>query len=551
MPALPPKVKPRSKEITQSSAPKHSGGKSTGSLLRSTATVSSCTMLSRILGFIRDMVFARIFGASGTLDAFIIAFKIPNFFRRLFAEGAFSQAFVPVLAEYSQKHDKPSTRQFIQHIAGTMALVISLFIALAEIFTPGILSLFAPGFLQHPERFALAQHMLRITFPYILLISLTALAGGVLNTQRRFAVPAFTPVLLNLSLITGAYFWAPHTSQPIVVLAWAVLAGGILQLCFQLPFLKQLGLLVWPKLAWRDSGVRRVLKLMIPALFGVSVAQLGLMIDNIFASFLPAGSISWLYYSDRLIYLPLGVIGVAMATVILPQLSHLSAQTAPDKFKLTSRWAVRNVLLAGLPAAIGLGLLATPILTTLFQHGAFTAYSVKMSARSLTAFALGLPAFMLIKVLASCFYAQQQLKTPVKIASLAMLVNLGLNFILIKPLAHAGLALATSLAAWLNAGLLAWRLPRSGLLAQQSATTSPAASHDGNWKFGLRLSVACLGMALCLLYCHAGHSHWQHWSAPMRVLQISWRIILACVVYGFLLWVCGVRWQTIRHMDTT
>ena len=294
MPSPHHKVKPKTASGPQPAAPSR--------LWQSTAIVSSMTLLSRLLGFVRDIVLARLFGTSATFDAFIVAFKIPNFFRRLFAEGAFSQAFVPTFSEYSSKHSTAQSRQFAQRIAGMLGLCLGLFVAVAEIASPVFISVFAPGFLHDPVRYDMARHLLHIMFPYILLISFTALAGGILNTQRRFAIPAFTPVLLNLSLITAAYFWAPHSAQPITTLAWAVLLGGVLQLAIQIPFLMRIGLLPNPRLKWRDSGVRQVLKLMVPALFGVSVAQISLMVDNIFASFLPAGSISWLYYSDRLTY---------------------------------------------------------------------------------------------------------------------------------------------------------------------------------------------------------------------------------------------------------
>ena len=319
-------------------------------LLRSTSVVSAMTGLSRILGFIRDMVLANVFGAGGAFDAFVVAFKIPNFFRRLFAEGAFAQAFVPILAEFRSRESHETTQEFIYRIAGTLSFIVSLLVLLVELIAPIVILMFAPGFARDPTRYALAVHMIRITFPYLLLIALVSFSGSILNTCGRFGIPAFTPVLLNIALIAVAWFWAPHASVPIVVLAWGVLIGGVAQLLLQWPYLKQTDLLPIPKLGFRDSGVRRVMKLMVPALFGVSIAQVSLLIDNFFASFLPAGSISWLYYSDRLTYLPLGVIGVAIATVVLPNLSRDHSTQSTERYSATLDWALRIVIVIQSPA---------------------------------------------------------------------------------------------------------------------------------------------------------------------------------------------------------
>lgn len=565
MPSSPRKVKQQDRSAA--TAPPDSHAHTTPppagrGLWRSTMTVGAMTTLSRICGFIRDIILANLFGASGHFDAFIIAFKIPNFFRRIFAEGAFSQAFVPVFSEYQAKHGAAASRVFVQHVAGSMACGLLLLVALGELAAPALLTIFAPGFVQHAQHFALTQHMLHITFPYILLIAFTALAAGILNSHRQFSIPAFTPVLLNLSLIGVACLWAPHTKQPIITLAWAVPIGGILQLALQLPSLRKIKHLAWPKLNWQHPGVKQVMKLMLPAIFGVSVAQISLMVDNMFASFLPAGSISWLYYSDRLTYLPLGVIGVAIATVILPQLSQLHVQQSRQHFVRTYQWAIRSLLLVGLPAALGLLLLATPILCTLFQHGAFTFYSVQMSARSLRAFALGLPAFMLIKVLASSFYAQKNVKTPVKIAAVAMLCNILLNIALIHALAHAGLALATSIAAWLNAALLAWKLfshhntpanlppltdhshnpatPHNQLT--QQATTPNNAQHNISFRlFCLRLLFSCICMSTYIFYLKPSDSWWQYTTTSTRIFQLCFLLLPAIGIYACALWASGMR----------
>ena len=432
-------------------------------LLKSTAVVGGMTLVSRILGFVRDVVFARMFGAAAGMDAFLVAFKIPNFLRRMFAEGAFSQGFVPVLSEVKTRQGHDDVRVLVDHVAGTLGLVLFGLTAVAVVAAPLLIMVFAPGFIGDDGRFDLAAGMLRITFPYLLFISLTACAGGILNAYGRFAVPAFTPVLLNLALLGAAWWLAPRMDEPITALAWGVFIAGIAQLAFQLPFLARLGLLPRPRPAFRDPGVRRIMKLMGPALFGASVTQLNLLIDTLIASFLVAGSVSWLYYSDRLVEFPLGVFGIALATVILPSLSQRHAETDPEAFSRTLDWALRWVLLLGTPCAVGLMVLAGPILATLFQYGAFAAHDVDMAARSLVAYSVGLLGFILVKVLAPGYFARQDTKTPVKIGIVAMATNVVMNLILVWSLAHAGLALATSIAAFVNAGLLYMGLRRAGV----------------------------------------------------------------------------------------
>ena len=500
-------------------------------LLKSTSLVAAMTMLSRILGFIRDMVVAQIFGADAAFDAFIIAFKIPNFMRRLFAEGAFSQAFVPLLAEFRSKSDKESTQDFVNRIAGTLGLAVLFMVVLSEILAPLIIMVFAPGFVHDPTRYQLSVHMLRITFPYLLLISLVAFAGAILNTCGRFGVPAFTPVLLNVALIIAAWFFAPYSSTPIYVLAWGVLAGGLVQLSIQWPYLKRVGLLPIPKLGFRDPGVRRVMKLMVPALFGVSVAQISLLIDNFFASFLPAGSISWLYYSDRLTYLPLGVIGVAIATVVLPNLARSHNTDSREQFSATLDWALRCVVVIGLPSAVALFILAGPLLSTLFQHGEFNTFDVIMTRKSLMAFSLGLPGFMLIKVLASAFYSRQNIRTPVKIAAVAVGLNLILNLALIHPLAHAGLALSTSIASLFNAVCLLW------LLLKQDVYRS-----KGTWGlFMLRIVIANVLMGATIVWLAGSYQHWMAWQVSERVMHLLYVISVGVAVYFVSLLLVGLR----------
>lgn len=444
-------------------------------LLRSSLVVSAMTMISRVLGLLRDIVIASYFGAAANTDAFFVAFKIPQFLRRLFAEGAFSQAFVPVLADYRAKtHEE--VRQLVNAVCGVLGASLLAVTAFAVVAAPVVTAVFAPGFFNLQDKFELTSNLIRITFPYLLLISLTGFAGAVLNSYGRFAVPAFTPVLLNLCLIGGAIFVSPGLEEPVYALALAVLVAGMSQLLFQIPFVSGLGLLPRPRYAPKHPGVQQVLKLMVPALFGVSVSQINLLLDTVLASFLPTGSISWLYYSDRLSELPLGVFGIAIATVILPSLSREHANESRETFSSMLDWGLKMVLMLALPAALSLVLLAKPILTALFNYGELGARDVSMSSLSLQAYALGLPAFMLIKILASGYYSRKDMKTPVSIGIKAMVANMVLNLLLVLPLhwyfqiGHVGLALATSLAAWFNASLLYLGLLRHGVYQPSPAT---------------------------------------------------------------------------------
>ncbi len=421
------------------------------------------TLISRLLGFVRDVVIARFFGADSGTDAFFVAFKIPNFLRRLFAEGAFAQAFIPVLAEYKEKGAEEALKLFVDRTAGTLALVLFCVSAVGVIGAPVLIMLFAPGFQLSGGDFELSVSMLRLTFPYLLFISLTAFAGSLLNSWGRFAVPAFTPVFLNICLISAAVWLAPMMDEPIMALAWGVLLAGIVQLLFQFPFLIRLGLLPRPRIALSDPGVRKIIKLMIPAIFAASVTQINLLLDTLIASFLQPGSITWLYYSDRLVEFPLGIFGIALATVILPSLSKNHIAKEPEVFSKSLDWGLRLVLIIGLPAALGLFMLAGPMLTTLFQYDAFTARDVRMAELSLRAFSFGLLAFIMVKILVPGYTARQNTRTPVRIGVIAMVSNMVMNLILVFPLAHAGLALATALSAYLNAVLLLRGLRREGI----------------------------------------------------------------------------------------
>lgn len=511
----------------------------TGKLLKSTGVVSAMTLLSRLLGFLRDVIFAHVFGAGAATDAFFVAFKIPNFMRRLFAEGAFSLAFVPVFSEYQSTRSHAEVRELASRVAGTLGGILLAVTIVGQLAAPALVAVFAPGFLDEPLRYGLAGDMLRLTFPYLMFISLTAFAGGMLNACGKFAIPALTPVLLNISLIGAALVVAPHFEIPIMALAWGVFVAGIAQLLFQLPALARNGLLVWPRWGWRYPGVQRVLKLMIPALFGSSVAQLNLLFDTLLASFLVAGSVSWLYYSDRLMEFPLGLFGVALGTVILPSLSRHHAKKDTETFSRTLDWALRWALLIAAPAAIGLALLAGPMLTTLFQYGAFAAADVGMATRSLIAYAFGLCAFILIKVLAPGFYSRQDTRTPVRIGIIAMATNMVLNVILIFPLAHAGLALATSLSAYLNAGLLGRGLMRQGIYRP-----------DTGWGAFLgRITLANVAMAATLILGVAGIESWLSWGAVQRALTLLFWIFAGGGVYILVLIVSGMRPRHLKVVE--
>lgn len=506
-------------------------------LLASSAVVGGATLLSRVLGMVRDTVFAILFGAGGAMDAFLVAFKVPNFLRRLFAEGAFNQAFIPVLSSVRDEEGDAGVKRLIAATQLTLGSVVGVVTLVAMLASPLVAWVFAPGFHSEGEKLAQTADFLRLTFPYLWFISLTALAQSVLNTYGRFAAPAVTPVILNLCLIGAAFLLTPHFAVPMTGLALGVTLAGLLQWLWLWPSLLKLGL--WQPLNWRarHAGVKRIMVLMIPALFGVSVSQINLLLDTVLASLLQDGSVGWLYYSDRLAELPLGVIGIAIATVLLPRLSEKANQNDPAQFRQTLAWALRVVLIIGLPAMAALVILATPLLTTLFQYKAFTPFDVSQSAKSLMAYALGLPAFMLIKILAPAFFSRQNTKTPVKIGVWAMALNMVLNLLLIIPLAHMGLALATSLSAWFNALWLALTLHRQDDFPQMAL-----------WRTGvLKAMVATLLMSLALL----GVMSLEGFAFPAEVWGRVWRLLMlvgtGLGVYSVALLVMGVRPRDLLH----
>jgi putative peptidoglycan lipid II flippase len=500
-------------------------------LLRALATVSGMTLVSRILGFVRDAIIARMFGAGLATDAFFVAFRIPNLLRRLFAEGAFSQAFVPILAEYKSRNGHDETKRLVDRTATTLALVLVAVSAIGIAVAPIIIYVSAPGFAAEPEKFALTVAMLRVTFPYILFISLVSLAGGVLNTWSRFAIPAFTPTLLNVAFIVGALFFAPYFHPPVMVLAWAVFAGGILQLALQLPALARIGMLPRPSLALRDPGVRRILTLMGPAVIGVSVSQVSLLLNTIFASFLETGSVSWLYYADRLMEFPTGLLGVALGTILLPSLARHYSTDSRDEYSALLDWGLRLTLMLALPAAVALALLAVPLIATLFMHGAFDANDLFQTRRALVAYSVGLLGLILVKVLAPGFYARQNIRTPVKIAIITLVATQLLNLVFVFPLRHAGLALAIGLGACLNAGLLYRKLREHDIYRPRPGWLVFAA------KVGAAIALMVVALALTI----GSDAWWVAASWHARTLRLTGLVLLGAATYFAALWLFGFR----------
>ena len=506
-------------------------------LLKALATVSGMTLLSRILGFVRDFIVARVFGAGMATDAFFVAFRLPNLLRRLFAEGAFSQAFVPILAEYRNRRGEAETRHLVDRVGSALFLALMLVSALGIVGAPVIIYVTAPGFSADPDKFALTVELTRITFPYILFMSLVALAAGVLNTWGRFALPAFTPVMLNLAFIAMALLAAPWFDPPVLALAWAVFIGGLLQLGIQIPALAKLGML--PRFDWnpRDEGLRRVLRLMAPAILGVSVSQISLVINTIFASFLPAGSVSWLYYADRLMEFPAGLLGAALGTVLLPSLSRAHADGSGDNFSGLLDWGLRMTLMLTLPAALALAILAVPLLATLFQYGAFSPADVLQTRTALVAYSVGLTGLILVKVLAPGFYARQNIRTPVKIALWSLLATQAMNLAFIGWLRHAGLALSIGLASCLNAGLLWHGLTKSGAYR-------PA---PGWGAFVARLAVALAALGAVLWFATGREADWLAMGGAARVLKLSWVVAAGIAAYFATLAVLGFRIKDFRR----
>lgn len=506
-------------------------------LIKSGLIVSVMTLVSRILGLVRDVVVAKLMGDGAAADVFFFANKIPNFLRRLFAEGAFAQAFIPVLTEVHENDDKKQLREFVAKVSGTLGAIVFVVSIIGVIASPVLAALFGTGWFvawlegdEAGDKFVLASTMLKITFPYLAFISLTGLAGAILNTLNKFAVAAFTPVLLNVCIIACAIYLAPTLEQPAYALAWGVFIGGIVQFLFQLPFLFRAGLLVKPKWGWHDENVVKVRTLMIPALFGVSVGQINLLFDTFIASFLVTGSISWLYYSDRLLEFPLGLFGIAIATVILPTLSRNHVSNNPKAFAANIDWAFRMVCLLGIPAAVGLGVMARPILTVIFQRGAFTAETAIMASYSLTAYSFGLLSFMLVKILAPGFYSRQDTKTPVKFGIWCMVANMVFNLILAIPFGYVGLAVATSMSATLNAALLYITMHRQGVFALSRTSLL----------FIARVVIASAAMGGLIYYRDQGLAFFEL-SLSAQMVEVGITISLSVILFVTTMVVLGMR----------
>jgi putative peptidoglycan lipid II flippase len=504
-------------------------------LLRAAATVSGLTLMSRVTGLVRDLIISRVFGASAETDAFNVAFRLPNLLRRLFAEGAFQQAFVPILAEVRAREPEPRTREVVDHVASALFWAVLIASVLGVFAAPVLVWLVASGLARDPATFDLATLMTRWMFPYILFMSLVALSAGVLNTFRRFSVPAFTPVLLNLSFIVCAVWLAPRMAQPILALAVAVVAGGVLQLALQWPALAQIDML--PRLggmaaALRDDSVRRILRLMLPAVFAVSVAQLSIIINTNIASHLAVGSVTWLAFADRLMEFPTALLGVAIGTVLLPSLSRANAEARHDDYSRLLDWGLRMTLLIALPAAVGLGMLAEGTIAVLFQGGRFGASDVALTARALTGYAVGLLGLIAVKILAPGFYARQDIKTPVKIAVIALVATQVANVILVPLLAHAGLAYSVSIGALVNAAMLYAGLLRRGLYAP--AKGWPA--------FIAKIMLALAVLALVLWFGNR-QINWLALQSDgvLRAALLAGLMAVGAAAYGVVLLVLGFR----------
>jgi putative peptidoglycan lipid II flippase len=507
-------------------------------LLKAAASVSGMTFLSRITGFVRDTLLAILFGAGLAMDAFVVAFRIPNLLRRLFAEGAFSQAFVPILGEYRSRHGDDATRAFAARVLGLLATALFIATLIGIVAAPALVYITAGGFAKDPDKFALTVLMLRICFPYILFISLVSFAAGLLNTYGSFKGPAFTPVLLNVSFIVFALLATPYFERPIVALAWAVFVGGLAQLLFQIPFLKRIGILPLPRWAPRDQDVLRVLRLMAPAALGVSVAQISLVINTHIASNLNDGSVSWLYFADRLMEFPSALLGVALGTVLLPSLVRHHAGDDPAAYSRLLDWGMRVSLLLALPAALGLAMLATPLVSTLFWHGQFTRHDVLMTRHALIAYAVGLAGIILVKILAPGFYARQDIRTPVKVAVATLVATQLLNIALVPWLSHAGLALAISLGACFNAAWLWVLMRRSGAFRAE----------PGWWEFLFKLGVALYLMGGVLWYGMGSEASWFEIPTAMRALKLALLIVGSAAAYFAALFLMGFRFRHfVRH----
>lgn len=507
----------------------------TNSPLRSTAVVGVMTLLSRILGMVRDIVFAHYLGANAATDAFFVAFRIPNLTRRMFAEGAFAQAFVPILAEYKTQQPLAEVKRFLAYVIGSLSVILIGMTLIAIVAAPLMVLMF--GF--QADQADLAVLLIRITFPYAIFISLVACAGGILNSYGKFAVPAFTPVLLNIVLIGVTMLFAPMSEQPVVVLSVGVVIAGLVQLGFQLPYLARIGLLPMPRWGWAYPGVKKIVKLMIPSIIGSSAAQINIMVGTVIATYLVSGSISWLYYADRLVEFPLGVFGIAISTVILPRLSQQHMAASHTSFSETLDWALKLVLILGTPATVGLMMLSAPLVVTIFRHGAFDPHSVHMASYSLIAYSLGLQGFILVKVLSPAFFSRQDMKTPMRFGLISIVISIIASFLLVWPFGHIGLALATSLAAVINALLLFLHLRRAGIYVPATST---------RWRqLFVHTLLANIVMGVALLLLTPPLSWWFDNSILWRVGALAALVCFAMMLYGLIFALLGMRLHHLRN----
>ena len=508
-------------------------------LLRTLLTISGMTMLSRITGLLRELLIARAFGASGFTDAFFVAFRIPNLLRRLFAEGAFSQAFVPILAEYANKKGTDPAKELIDKVATALMWTLLLITVVGILAAPAVVYLVATGLDGNSEIFGLSVLMTRIMFPYILFMSMVALAGGILNTWREFRIPAITPVLLNVSFIIASLFVAPYLSQPVLALAGAVFIGGLLQLAIQIPALKKIGML--PRISFNivgvfsDAGVQRIIRQMIPAVFAVSVAQVSLMINTNIASRLVHGSVSWISYADRLMEFPNALLGIALGTILLPSLSKAHANNDDKEYSSLMDWGLRLTVLLAMPASILLMTLAVPFTATLFNYGKFNAVDVNMTAYAVIAYGVGLIGLIVVRILAPGFYAKQDIRTPVKIAVFVLILTQLMNLFFVPIFAHAGLALSIGIGACGNAAILFYMLRKKGIYQPEKG-----------WKiFFLKLAVALVLLAVISIW-SASYFDWIGMQAhPLYRMGALAIVMIVCgVVYFGALLLLGFR---IRH----
>jgi putative peptidoglycan lipid II flippase len=512
-------------------------------LLKALATISSLTLVSRILAFVRDVLIARIFGAGMATDAFFVAFRLPNLLRRLFAEGAFSQAFVPIFGEYRNRKGHDEAKLLVDHVATLLAVILFVVTLIGIVAAPILIYISAPGFARNPDKFALTVLMLRITSPYIFFISLVAVAAGILNTYNKFWPPAFAPVLLNVCFIAAALWLAPYCDPPILALAWAVFVAGIFQLLFQVPFLKKIGMLPKLRLNLKDAGVWRVIRQMGPAVFGVSISQISLIINTIFASLLAAGSVSWLYYADRLMEFPSGMLGVALGTILLPSLSRHYADDSPEEYSKLLDWGLRLTFLLALPAALALGMIAVPLLSTFFQHGAFDAHDVLMTRQALVGYSIGLIGIILVKILAPGFYARQDIRTPVKIAIATLVATQTMNVIFVfgMQLHHAGLALSIGLAACMNSAVLFYFLRKRDIYRPE----------PGWGMFSLKLFAALLALGVMLWFGMGREQYWLTAHGWGRILRLTELVVGGVAVYFAVLFMLGFRLREFSKRGAT